>query len=101
VKRHLSADAKISVSARSALVLDGDIDIQGTLELDGALEIRALPGSKVVIKNLKVHNKGWHVEATDEESDVLTAMRGFRVVKQETESKVYSDSGVHVVDHWW
>jgi hypothetical protein len=26
VKRHLSADAKISVSARSALVLDGDID---------------------------------------------------------------------------
>jgi UDP-sugar pyrophosphorylase len=101
VKRHLSADAKISVSARSALVLDGDIDVQGTLELDGALEIRALPGCKVVIKNLKVHNKGWHVEATDEESDVLTAMRGFRVVKLETESKVYTDSGVHVIDHWW
>ena len=41
---------------------DGDIDIVGKLELDGALEVRAAPGTKVLIKNLVVSNKGWSVE---------------------------------------
>lgn len=45
---------------------DGDIDIAGKLELDGALEVRAAPGTKVVIKNLKVVNKGWSVEGESE-----------------------------------
>jgi hypothetical protein len=41
---------------------DGDIDIVGKLELDGALEVRAAPGTKVLIKNLVVSNKGWSVD---------------------------------------
>ena len=84
VKSHVRPGADVHVTARSALVLEGDVDIDGSLEVDGAVEIRAAPGAKIVIKSLKVTNEGWSVTSVESSDDVLTAMRGFKVVKQET-----------------
>jgi UDP-sugar pyrophosphorylase len=48
----------VKVSQRSTLVLDGeDIELRG-LQLDGALLVTAVPGAKVIIDGLKVHNDG-------------------------------------------
>lgn len=59
VKRHLKK-GPIKVTLGSTLILDGDVSIEG-LELDGTLILRASPGKKLIVKNLKVHNKGWEV----------------------------------------
>jgi UDP-sugar pyrophosphorylase len=84
VKSHMRPGADVQVTARSALVLEGDVDIEGSLHVDGAVEIRAAPGAKIVVKSLKVANKGWSVTSVESSDDVLTAMRGFKVVKEET-----------------
>ena len=48
-------------SASSALIVEGaGVKIE-SLELDGALVIKACPGAFVTVKNLKVSNKGWRV----------------------------------------
>ena len=51
--------AKVRISARSALVIGGDVTVQGTLDLDGALSIRAGPGAKVTVRNLRVSFGGF------------------------------------------
>ena len=70
----------------------------GTLDLDGALEVRAAAGTKVIIKKLEVRNKGWQIEASGDSDDPVTSMRGFTIVKHE--SKIVSAAGVaeHVID---
>jgi len=98
VKRHIKPGAEVFVSARSALVLEGDVDIQGKLHVDGALEVRAAPGTTIIIKNLKVENKGWRIVATEAPDDVLTAMRGYTVLKEETKIIVAADVEEHIVD---
>eukprot|EP00961_Rhodomonas_salina_P298687 3938296-Rhodomonas_salina.2 len=46
--------AEVSVSGRSAVVLEGDITLQGKVSVDGALVIKAAPGAKVLVKDLTV-----------------------------------------------
>ena len=53
----LGGGAAISLSARSSLCLDGEIAIS-RLELDGALTIRAVPGARVTVRQLRVVNDG-------------------------------------------
>eukprot|EP00484_Ammonia_sp_Unknown_P017583 CAMPEP_0197039630 /NCGR_PEP_ID=MMETSP1384-20130603/16411_1 /TAXON_ID=29189 /ORGANISM="Ammonia sp." /LENGTH=635 /DNA_ID=CAMNT_0042470259 /DNA_START=84 /DNA_END=1991 /DNA_ORIENTATION=- len=57
---------EISITERSTLVIDGDdVEIDG-LKLDGALIVRCKgKGTKVVIKNLSVSNKGHEFKGID------------------------------------
>jgi UDP-sugar pyrophosphorylase len=60
LKAHAPCSSRmgVTVSQRSTLVLDGaDIQLNG-LQLDGALVVTAVPGAKVIIDGLKVHNDG-------------------------------------------
>ena len=56
----------ISITEQSTLVLDGDIQING-LKLDGTLIIRTKgEGTKIIIKNLTVNNKGYQFKAIED-----------------------------------
>jgi UDP-sugar pyrophosphorylase len=83
VRQKLKGNVKIS--NRSTLVIDGEnITIDG-LDLDGALVIRAAPGTQVSIKNLKVVNKGWELIDVGEEAKDKYMLRGYFAYKHETE----------------
>jgi len=51
--RRVSGGANVRISAASALELDGDIELS-SLDLDGALSIRASPGVSVVVRGATV-----------------------------------------------
>jgi len=90
----------IILSPGSVLVLDGaDIRVEGPLQVQGALVVRAAPGAKVVVGPLKVQNAGWAWQALKdgEESKEEEKIRGFRVVKTETRSIVYDKPGTYTV----
>ncbi len=55
---------KVRISARSTLVLEGDVTVE-SLDLDGALVVRALPGTRSVISGLRVHNEGYRLVPLD------------------------------------
>jgi UDP-sugar pyrophosphorylase len=80
----LPAPQQVALTPRSALVVEGDVVIE-SLELDGALHLRAVKGQKLVVRHLKVSNRGWTVERCDEAPDELTRIRGYRLQRHETE----------------
>ena len=90
----------ISVTERSTLVLDGDIEIDG-LKLDGALVVRAKgKGTKVVIKNLSVVNKGYEFAAIDIEDEQIAEkyrIRGYVVKKEEGRVIEFENGKTNVV----
>ena len=96
--RFPSADC-VSISSKSTLVLDGDITVE-SLELDGALIVRALEGAKVVIKKLKVDNKGWEFEdlPADTEHPEILRIRGYSLAKREQRVIEFKESGEFVVE---
>ena len=83
-------DIEVSIAPGSVLVLEGDVEVSG-LELDGALIVRALNGSRAVLKNLKVKNAGWTFvkapAATMEQFDHIQ-IRGYVLDKKETCEKI-------------
>merc|ERR1712113_1350181 len=85
----------LSVTERSTLVLDGDVEIDG-LKLDGALVVRAKgKGTKVVIKDLSVANKGYDytgIDINDEQIAEKYRIRGY-VLKKEEERVIEFDNG--------
>ena len=96
------APAEVRLSQRSALVIEGpDVTVAG-LELDGALVVRACAGARVVIRGLRVANRGWALTpfATPAEEaaapDALK-IRGFRCVKLETRELRFDTPGDYVV----
>jgi len=64
VMRRTPGGADVSVSARSSLVLDGDITLH-SLRLDGALSIRACAGASVAVRGCTVANGGWSFEPVE------------------------------------
>lgn len=48
-----------AIPAPSTLLLEGEDLILETLDLDGALTIKAAPGARVSVRGLKVFNDGW------------------------------------------
>jgi hypothetical protein len=58
LQNRIKSPSKVKITARSSLVLAGDITI-GELDVDGALEIIAHTGACVHIKRLIVRNAGW------------------------------------------
>ncbi len=79
--RRVGGGDAISISARSSLVLDGDIEVH-SLDLDGALAIRACRGASVAVRCGAVANAGWPLvgaEPGSEPPDVT--IRGYVVDK--------------------
>jgi len=79
---------ELSVSQKSTLIIDGSDIHFHELSLDGALQVKAAPGEKVVLQGAKVQNKGWYLEPIDHrdgEYPEEIRVRGFKVVKVETE----------------
>ena len=52
----------VKITANSTLVVEGDVTIK-SLDLDGALVIRAAPGAAVVVNSCVVKNEGYTFEA--------------------------------------
>lgn len=97
VEARLPQPAKVKISQRSTLILDGDIIIE-ELVLDGALVIVARPGCRVRILRLNVANEGWDLQAATGEEDEVVRIRGFKVQKKATKELIYSDPGEYLVD---
>ena len=55
-----------------------------------------------VIKNLKVHNRGWAfvplADTPDESFSEQLQIRGYRVVKHEQRELVFAEPGEYVID---
>ena len=64
VVRRVAGGRAIAISARSSLLLDGDVELS-SLSLDGALSIRACWGARVVVRGCAVTNDGCRWLAVD------------------------------------
>lgn len=86
VMRRVPGGSQVTVSSRSTLVLDGDVTLH-SLELDGALVVKAGPGVRIAVKGCKVANAGWEWRAlTPEETKAAPeaiAIRGYTLQKTE------------------
>jgi len=96
VQRRLDSGA-LAISHRSTLILEGDITIKN-LNLDGALIIRAAPGTRVHILKLSVVNEGWTLNQPEPGAGEVENMRGFCVQRQATREMVFSSPGDVIVD---
>eukprot|EP00468_Gymnochlora_sp_CCMP2014_P009065 CAMPEP_0167763760 /NCGR_PEP_ID=MMETSP0110_2-20121227/13587_1 /TAXON_ID=629695 /ORGANISM="Gymnochlora sp., Strain CCMP2014" /LENGTH=611 /DNA_ID=CAMNT_0007650951 /DNA_START=239 /DNA_END=2074 /DNA_ORIENTATION=+ len=89
---------KVSISKSSTLYLDGrDIEVK-SLDLDGTLSVKAVPGAHVVIDGLKIENKGWplvSVDANDKSVSEKLRIRGYTIdrVDEEKVSYVFDKPG--------
>lgn len=89
---------KVRITARSSLVIEGDDVTLEDLTLDGALTIRAVPGARVTIAGLKVHNDGWGAVATaGRDVPEAIAMRGFELERRATRELVFDQPGDYLV----
>lgn len=87
MKKRVKKNGKpLRISLRSTLVIEGDVEING-LDLDGCLILRAAPGGKLLVEDLKVKNGGWQfvpLQPDEEKSCHPTlAMRSFKLMKIE------------------
>ena len=105
----LGGGAAISLSARSSLYLDGEIAISH-LELDGALTIRAVPGARVTVRQLRIVNDGQALrELTSDELDSaqiseIARLRGYEFVPPgESAGRLFNFEapGDYVIDNKW
>ena len=92
--------AGVRVSARSVLVLRGDVVLE-ELDLDGTLVITEAPGAKVRVRGLRVANAGWDWVplSPDEEAAAPEEqrIRGFKVVRHEAAEHAFTEPGEHVL----
>ena len=81
----------------SALVVEGAGVRLESLELEGALTIKACPGAFVTVKGLVVKNKGWRFTKCGDDAGEVDRLRGFVVEKDETETLVFDTPGNYTV----
>ena len=79
---------KVKISARSTLMLEGDVKIYG-LNLDGALHLIAAPGTRLsVFSNQRIRNDGHIIKPIDDnninETNEIDRMRGYVIEKKDT-----------------
>lgn len=79
---------KVKISARSTLILEGDVKIYG-LNLDGALHLIAVPGTRLSVFSkpaLCIRNEGHIVKPIDSLINVseIDRMRGYVIEKKDT-----------------
>lgn len=77
VIRRVPGGDKVKVSAASSLLLDGDVTLH-SLDLDGALSIRACAGASVAVRECAVSNGGWPFVPLEPGSDPKgVSIRGY------------------------
>lgn len=101
LRRVFPCPAKVTISRDSSLVVEGDVVIE-ELNLDGALDIAAAPGTKIVVRAYSVVNTGHKRRSTEGWGSLLSPrkqafkevdiMRGFVVERGEEE--VVSTTGM-------
>ena len=100
IRGRFSDKGKVIISEESTLVLEGDVTIEN-LQLDGALIVRALNGSKIVIKNLKVNNEGYlfqDIDPSDEQYAPKYQIRGYILDRKGDETIEFKDGKEHIID---
>lgn len=86
----------MEITDRSVLLVDGrDVLIDNCL-IDGAVIVRACVGARVHIHDCVLKNESWHVETVDKEDPAVEnkfALRGYKLVKDETRELVFDKPG--------
>jgi len=90
----------VRISKRSTLVIDAAEFEVRSLDLDGALEIRAVSGARIVLAGLAVKNRGWKATVLENGGDHPPdlAIRGYRFERQETLLIEATKPGEYIVD---
>lgn len=89
--------ASIKITRGSVLVISGDVKIH-SLDLDGALVLKADPGASIVVEHLTVQNAGWRFDSVEDSDSVsaAAALRGF-VVRKVATKEVHVHSGTETI----
>ena len=90
---------KVSISARSTLVLEGDIVIEA-LTLDGALELSVAPGASLTVNCDAVVNAGCSYEPVSQDDASVPEkyrIRGYKISKNGMCSMKYGGEAAHVL----
>ena len=75
--------SKIRISARSTLLLSGAGLVVEHLVLDGALQLKAVDDGELVVKRLRVKNKGYELAPLGGDAPEELRIRGFAWAKRE------------------
>jgi UDP-sugar pyrophosphorylase len=86
----------LSLTAKSVLIVEGDVSFEN-VQIDGAFEVKAEKGSKIVLKNLSVKNKSWEWRSKANAKEEITRLCGFEIKKKETSSLLYSEKNKTLV----
>jgi UDP-sugar pyrophosphorylase len=97
IKAHLPGGAAIKISKASTFVVDGSGVSFESMDLDGALIIKAVAGAKVVVKDLKVKNAGWQFCDLPENAPEELAIRGYNLDRKESVTITVDKAGEHVL----
>ena len=97
LKAHFPSPGKVEISSRSSLIVDGAgaLKIQ-SLQLDGALQVCAPGGCNVVVKEVRVTNRGWELFVRPNSQNELVAMRGYEYVKHEQREILVNNSETNI-----
>jgi UDP-sugar pyrophosphorylase len=92
----------IKISDRSTVILNGsDITIE-SMDIDGCVEISAVPGAKVIVKKCIVRNDGSEfvaVDPTDESVAEELRIRGYDIVEKQCQRFVFDQPGEYTIEH--
>jgi UDP-sugar pyrophosphorylase len=90
----------VSISKSSSVVLEGHHLTVKSMQVNGALIIRAGPKSHVTVDGLIVENKGWDLQELDPTKDYPehVRIRGYTMVKHETAEYIINEPGNFVID---
>ena len=86
----------LSLTAKSVLIVEGDVSFEN-VHIDGAFEVKAEKGSKIVLKNLSIKNKSWEWRSKANAKEEITRLCGFEIKKKETSSLLYSEKNKTLV----
>ena len=100
VVKQFPTGTDVSLTRRSSLVLEGHHLTIKSLQLDGALVIRAGPDTHVTVDGLTVKNAGWELEELQEgkEYPESVSIRGYTMAKHETAEYLLNEPGFFVID---
>ena len=90
---------KVSISARSTLVLEGDITIE-SLSLDGALKLTVAPGSSLTVSLGKVINAGCKYSPVSQDDMSVPEkyrIRGYKTIRNEMCTFEYDGDAAHTL----
>ena len=99
VSRKFPTPGAVRVTNASALVLLGAGIVVESLDLDGALEVRACEGARVTVRGLAVKNAGVAFEPLEPGADVpdWKKIRGFHVVRKDVRVVTFDKPGDYVL----